>query len=150
MCFLQWISELDLNPLATLIAAFSGAWFAFLFESRRRAKEEKELQRAIANRSLYVISEMWNVLYQYYQDVVKPYKDKSDAWLNMAANSRYYGQTSLDSEKLAFLLDFGEHQTYPKVMLEEMRFNGLINLIEMRNSVLMNEVHPAFARVNLR
>ena len=61
-----------LNPLATMVAAFAGACFAFLFESRRKAKEEKNQQRAIANRSIYVISEMWNVLYQYYQNIAKP------------------------------------------------------------------------------
>ena len=74
MYLLYWLSKLDLiNPLATLVAAFAGAWGAFLFESRRKVKEEKDRQRAVANRSIYVISEMWNVLYKYYQDVAKPY-----------------------------------------------------------------------------
>ncbi len=93
---------------------------------------------------------MWNVLYQYYQDVVKPCKGKSDAWLNMAANSTYYGQTQFDAERLAFLLNFGEHQIYPKAMLEEMRYKYVINLIEMRNSVVMNQVHPALAGANVK
>ena len=150
MCLFDWVSTLDLNPLATLVAAFSGAWFAFLFESRRKAKEEKSQQRAVANRSIYIISEMWNVLYQYYQDVAKPYKNKSDAWLNMAANSTYYGHTQFDAEKLAFLLDFGEHQVYPKIMLEEVRFKSLIKLIEMRNNLLINQVHPALAGANIK
>lgn len=148
--YFDWWQTLDLNPLTTLVAAFAGAWCAFLFESRRKAGEEKERQRAVANRSLYVISEMWNVLYQYYQDVVKPYKGKHDAWLNMAANATYYGQTQFDAKGLAFLLDLGEHQTYPKIILEEMRYRGLLNLIEMRNSVIMNQVHPALAGAKIK
>lgn len=52
MCVFDWLSKLDLNPLATLVAAFAGAWGAFLFESRRKVKEEKDRQRAIANRSI--------------------------------------------------------------------------------------------------
>ena len=149
MFIFDWLSKLDLNPLATLIAAFSGAWFAFLFESRRKVKEEKDRQRAVANRSIYVISEMWNVLYDYYQDVAKPYKDKSDAWLNMAADASYYVQAHFETEKLAFLLDLGEHQVYPKIMLEEIRFKSLIKLIEMRNSLLINQVHQALSRANV-
>ena len=56
---------------------------------------------------------MWDVLYRYYQNVAKPYKDKSDAWLYMAADASYYGQACFEAEKLAFLLDLGEHQVYP-------------------------------------
>ena len=151
MYILDWLSKLDLiNPLATLVAAFAGAWGAFLFESRRKVKEEKDRQRAVANRSIYVISEMWNVLYKYYQDVAKPYKDKPDAWLNMAADASYYGQACFEAEKLAFLLDLGEHQVYPKIMLEEIRFKSLIKLIEMRNNLLINQVHPALAKANIK
>lgn len=150
MCLFDWTSNLDLNPLATLVAAFAGAWGAFLFESRRKSNEEKERQRAVANRSIYVISEMWNVLYQYYQDIAKPYKNKPDAWLNMAADASYYGQAKFEAEKLAFLLDLGEHQVYPKIMLEEMRYKGLVNLIEMRNNLLINQVHPALSRANVK
>lgn len=141
---------MDLNPLATLVAAFAGAWGAFLFESRRKAGDEKERQRAIANRSLYVISEMWNVLYQYYQDVVKPMKGRDDAWLNMAATASYYGQTQFDAQGLAFLLDLDEHQTYPKIILEEMRYRSVLNLVEMRNEVIMNLVHPALAATKIK
>ncbi len=93
---------------------------------------------------------MWNVLYQYYQIVAKPYKDKSDAWLNMGADANYYGQACFEAEKLAFLLDLGEHQVYSKIMLEEMRFKSLIKLIEMRNNLLINQVHPALARANIK
>ena len=102
MCIFDWLSKLDLNPLATLVAAFAGAWCAFLFESRRKSNEEKERQRAVANRSIYVISEMWNVLYQYYQEIAKPYKDKPDACLNMAADASYYGQAHFEAEKTSF------------------------------------------------
>lgn len=141
---------MDLNPLATLVAAFAGAWGAFLFESRRKADVEKERQRAVANRTIYAISEMWNVLHQYYQDVVKPMKGRDDAWLNLAANAAYYGQTTIDAEGLAFLLDLGEHQTYPKIILEEMRYRSTLNLIEMRNEVILNQVHPALSAAKIK
>ncbi len=29
MCFIDWISKIDLNSLATLVAAFAGAWGHF-------------------------------------------------------------------------------------------------------------------------
>src|SRR5437016_4960051 len=140
---------MDLNPVATLVAAFAGAWGAFLFESKKRASEEEGRQRAVANRSLYVISEMWNVLYQYYKDVVKPMKGMDDAWLNMAANATYTGQTQFDAQGLAFLLDLGEHQTYPKIILEEMRYRSVLNLIDMRNELILKRVHPALAAAQI-
>jgi hypothetical protein len=34
-------------------------------------------------------------------------------------------------------------------MLEEIRFKSLIKLIEMRNSLLINQVHPALSRANI-
>ena len=60
------------------------------------------------------------------------------------------GRRILKRKKLAFLLDLGEHQVYPKIMLEEMRYRGLVNLIEMRNSLLINQVHPALSRENIK
>lgn len=140
-----------LNHLTTLVAAFAGAWGAFLFESRRKGSEEKGRQRAVANRALYTVSNMWNVMYQYHGEIVAPYKGKCDSWLNMPATApARYGLTSFDAEGLAFLLDCGEPMTYQKVLLEEQRFWGTIHLIEQRTAILLGRVHTALGAAGVR
>lgn len=147
---LSWLQSIDLNPLATLIAAFAGAWFAFLFESRKKVREELTKQRAVANRTLYIISEMYSVIHQYYCEVAKPFKDKSDAWLNMPAISTYSSKLEFDSEGLDFLLNLGESVSYPKIILEERRYKSVLKLIELRNDTLLHKVFPSLATAKIK
>ena len=74
-----------LEPITTLVAAFAGAWAAFLFESRKRKNEERERYRSSANQALATLSNMWNIMFQYHREVVQPVLGRDDAWLNMAA-----------------------------------------------------------------
>lgn len=139
-----------LEPITTLVAAFAGAWAAFLFESRKRKSEELERYRNSANQALATLSNMWNIMFQYHRTVVHPILGCVDAWLNMAATPLvHYGLSEFDSKSLSFLIDVGEPQVFMEITLEEQRFWGTIHLIEERNAVLLNAVYPAMSSAKL-
>ena len=66
-----------ITVLSTLVAAFAGAWAAFRFESHRRQREETSRRVAAVNRALYTIYNMWNVLFQFDEECLKPYRGKT-------------------------------------------------------------------------
>jgi len=93
-----------IDPIATLVAAFAGAWFAFMFERRHKRNEEDERRTAAGNRALYTLFNLWNVQAQIKQEVIDPHRSRSDAWLNMAASfPSHYGLTSFEAGELGEL-----------------------------------------------
>ena len=139
--------DIDLiEPITTLVAAFAGAWAAFLFESRKRKKEEREKQRSAANQALVTLVNMWNIMFEYHENIIRPILGRDDAWLNMAATPpAHYGLCEFDAKSLSFLIDIGEPQVFMELTLEEQRFWGTVRVIEERNDVLLNAVHPAMS-----
>src|SRR3569832_712067 len=73
--------------LATLVASFAGAWGAFLLENERRKREAEDRNIGAANRAIYTLFNLWNILEQYRKEVLEAYRGKPDAWLNVAANT---------------------------------------------------------------
>jgi hypothetical protein len=138
--------ELAINTIATLIAAFTGAWVAFKFESWRRKQETIERQIAAANRALYTIFNLWNVLRQFQKESIEPVRGNEDNWLNMNATLHAsYGLTSFQVDELAFFLQTEHVNIYADLLLEEQRFWIAVRQIEMRSSIVLNEVFPKMA-----
>ena len=138
--------EIILNSIATLVAAFAGAWAAFKFESTRRKKESEDRQQAAANRALYTIYNLWNVLYQFQKESIDGFRGHDDIWLSMNATlPSSYGLTSFQADELSFLLQTEYANTYSELLLEEQRFWIAIKQIELRSSILLNEVFPKMA-----
>ncbi|WP_295646872.1 hypothetical protein, partial [uncultured Methylibium sp.] len=109
--------------LATLVAAFAGAWGAFLLESKRRERETRDRNVGAGSRALYTIFNIWNTLEQYRKEVLEPYRGRPDSWLNLAASPALpVGEHRFQAGDLQFLLQSEHAQTYAALFLEEQRF----------------------------
>ena len=133
-----------LNPLITLVAAFAGAWFAFLFEARTKKAEEKKAIQSSANRALFSLGSMWNQLKTFRSKVIGNHENSDDAWLNMPVDYGAYLENKQKLYELDFLL-----QNYPNLYQElhsqEINFNSLVNLVKERDRLIINVVHPSLA-----
>jgi hypothetical protein len=143
----DWTSLVD--PTTTLIAAFAGAWFAFLFERRQRRKVEDERRAGVVNRALYTIFNLWNIQVQLKKEIVDEYRGKRDAWLNMPATvPSHYGLTRFEAGDLSFLLDV-DGMAYGNLLLEEQRFELAMKLVEERSKLVLTEVFPKLAAAKI-
>lgn len=139
-----------LSAAVTLIAAFAGAWAAFEFERCRRRDEEESRNVGAANRALYTLFNLWNVLEQFRKSIIEPCRERHDAWLNMAATiPAKTGVSTFEAGELAFLLQTPQAPVYATLMLEEQRFTFAISLIEMRSSLVLNDVFLALAQAGM-
>lgn len=136
--------------LATLVASFAGAWGAFLLENERRKREVQDLNIGAANRAIYTLFNLWNILEQYRIEILEPYRDKPDAWLNLAANPTIpTGEHTFQSNELQFLLQSSKAEIYAGLMLEEQRFAIAIDLIRARSTLVLDEVFPKLSAAKI-
>lgn len=136
--------------LATLVASFAGAWGAFLLENERRKREEQDRNIGAANRAIYTLFNLWNILEQYRKEVLEPYRGKPDAWLNVAANPTVpTGEHTFQANELQFLLQTAAVDCYLALMLEEQRFAIAIDLIKIHSTLVLDQVFPKMSAANI-
>jgi hypothetical protein len=137
------------DAATTLIAAFAGAWFAFLFERRHKDGEEVRRRVGAANRALYSLFYLWNAMVQIRQEVIDPYRGRVDSWLNMAASvPGRYERISFEAGELSFLLAI-DSPLYADLLLEEQRFNAAIQMLDLRTNIVLNEAWPKLAQAGI-
>jgi hypothetical protein len=86
--FIAWASPMlsgkeILSGAGTLVASFAGAWFAFRFARYQRERDKMDTDVAAGNRALFILTNMFNALRQHQKEVVDPYRNRHDAWLNL-------------------------------------------------------------------
>lgn len=136
--------------LATLVAAFAGAWGAFLLENERHKREVEDRNIGAANRAIYTLFNLWNILEQYRKEVLELYRGKPDAWLNLAANPTVpTGEQTFQPGELQFLLQSSNAEVYAGLMLEEQRFAIALALIKARSALVLDQVFPKMSAANV-
>lgn len=136
--------------LATLVAAFAGAWGAFLLENDSKKREAEDRNIGAANRAIYTIFNLWNILEQYRKEALEPFRGKSDAWLNLAANPTMpTGINTFQADELQFLLQESRPEIYAELLLEEQRFAIAIDLIKARSTLVLEQVFAKMASAQI-
>jgi hypothetical protein len=136
--------------LATLVAAFAGAWGAFLLENERHKREVEDRNIGAANRAIYTLFNLWNILEQYRKEVLELYRGKPDAWLKLAANPTVpTGEQTFQPGELQFLLQSSKAEVYAGLMLEEQRFAIALALIKARSLLVLDQVFPKMSAANV-
>ncbi|MGB9141069.1 MAG: hypothetical protein WCB71_02600 [Aestuariivirga sp.] len=144
------IVELVGNFLGTLVAAFFGAWAAFKYENVARKQQREDEEVSAGNRALYTLSNIWNILKQYQKEVVKDWRNKEDAWLNLPVITPLDdNDTTFNIQDLSFLL--GNHAgTFQEVLLEGTRFRFVAGLINRQSGLVLSEVFPRLSAANIQ
>ncbi len=140
-----------LGPLTTLLAAFFGAGFAFLLQNKKQERDEKKAQIAVVNRTIYMIYDMWNVLFEYQIDSINPIRNKPDDWLNLAASLEgQFHEVRFSAKDLVFLLETRHADLYSRILLEEQRYSIAMGLIRTRSRLVYDQLHPKMEHLSFK
>jgi hypothetical protein len=143
--------SLGVNGLTTVAAAFAGAWVAFLLESRRRAKEIEDARVGGANRALYGLVTMWEILHQYQSEHIEPNRNDPDFWLNLAPAPPIDWKPLFDGRDISFLLDTPLGRgVFQRTLGEERRFRLAMSLLQRHADLTIREVHSRIADAGVR
>jgi len=133
----------QVNPLATLIASFAGAWAAFKLQSIDKSREIDRSNIAAANRALMVMMQQANELKLYQKDNIDPQRDHPGRHLSIQATLPFDLDTlRFDFTSVDFLSSATEQQLLFELSIEERRYIEALKAINARSEMLLTEVQP--------
>ncbi len=108
----EWIKDvisIVIPAIATLLAAFYGAKFAFTFQSEKEKRIETEHNQANASKAVLKLAEMINHLASFKQQIIDPHLTKKDfVFVAIKPTDTSHMKVEIDPYDLYFLCE-GEH-----------------------------------------
>jgi hypothetical protein len=139
-----------LNPVATLIASFGGAWAAFKLQASERTSEVRRKNVAAANQALFVMMRQANTLRLYQHDHINPHRSHPGRHLAIQATLPHETESlKFDFSSLDFLDQPKEQQLLFDLSIEERRYVEAIRAINARSEIILNQVHPRASAAGL-
>ena len=127
--------------LTTLVAAFGGAWFAFLLQNRKERKREINTNAEALNKVQITLTQQLNALTIFNKDFIQPYKDHPMNWIAVpAAPHRDYSKLQIDGGSLAFLVEKDSSTLISKILVVEEKFKEVMNVINLRSNIHVQQL----------
>ena len=131
------------NPLATLVAAFAGAWFAFVYQNRQKVNDEIRQNISAGNRALVTLFQQANSLKLYQVDMIQPHRNSPGRHIQIQPTLPFQEDSlSFEVKSLDFLLTPDTAQILLDLILEEARYREAIKAINARSQHHFAAVQP--------
>ena len=140
---LKALFTIYLPALATLMAAYFGAKYAFDLQNEKEKEEIKKKNIVNGNMTIFNLTRMINKLLDYQHQIIDPVRDKATSFLEMRPTShseRDY--ISLNLESLSFLIETEDPNILGELSVEESRYQSALDAINERSIIHRNEVQP--------
>lgn len=126
--------DLVISTIATLVAAFAGAWYAFKLQDRDRERRIDADNIGAGNRALLMLLLQFNALFDIQKRVVNRVREHPGRFLAMRPMLELdYKQLRFDVSSLSFLLETEHREILPKLVVEEGRFHSVIQELNERS-----------------
>ena len=140
-----------LNPTATLIASFGGAWAAFRLQTVDKTRDTRRTNIVAANRALLIMMQQANTLKLFQNDQIDPQREFPGRHFAIRATLPYeYDGLRFDFKSLDFLDSAVEQQILFELSVEERRFIETLRAINARSELLLTYVDPKLAENGFR
>lgn len=137
-----------ITGLVTLVAAFGGAWFAFLLQNRKEKKRELNSNVEALNKVQITLTQQLNALTIFNKDFIQPYKNHPVNWIAIpAAPHRDYSKLQIDGGSLAFLIEKDASTLISKILVVEDKFKEVMNVINLRSDIHVQQLQPKLAEM---
>ena len=122
--------------IATLLAAFSGAWFAYRLQDKQKAREQRATNISSANRALFTIFQQINTLRVFQDQIIDPVRNHSMRFIAMQPIlEEKCAEINFNFPSLEFLLNTKQKQLLPELFIEQQRFFAAIKAINIRSEL---------------
>ena len=133
--------------LATLLAAFYGAKYAFQFQKDKEEVKNREKNILNGNLAIFNLMRMANTLFVYRKQFIEPFRGKPTAFLEMPPSLELLeDDIKFDTENLFFLLQSDEINFIGELAVERSRFQRALDAINERSRVHRLEVQPTLEK----
>jgi len=136
--------------LATLLAAFYGAKFAFQFQKEKEEENGKEKKILDGNLAIFNLMRMANTLLVYRKQFIEPFRGKPTAFLEMPPSLELLeDDINFEIENLFFLLNADEINFIGELVVEKSRFQKALDAINDRSKIHRFEIQPVLEKSDL-
>ncbi|MDP1708139.1 MAG: hypothetical protein Q8L89_03630 [Gammaproteobacteria bacterium] len=141
----------DFAPwLATLIAAFAGAWFAFYLQDKKECRKERNQRVSSINQALFTLARQYRALCNMKEDL-DAFKDDNLRFVNAPALTTNDSQDiRVKIDNLHFLLESSNPNLLMEVTLEQERFEMALKAIQLRSDFHIGELQPVFVSLGIK
>lgn len=132
-----------LPALATLIAAFAGAGYAFKLQEKVREIRAKNERIASANKAIFNLSRMYNSLVNYDDQFLKSCRNDSASFLNVRPSiDLVKSDIQIDLDSLSFLLETSNRNILGELSSCVASYQVAIDAINDRSRIYRDQVQP--------
>lgn len=136
--------------LATLIAAYFGAKYAFDFQHKKELEEKKKKQIVNGNLVIFNVIRLINNLLNYQQQVIDPVRNKASVFLEMEPTIQIEkDDVKIDLNSIFDILDIEDVNLLGEISIGISRYYKVIDAINDRSIIHINEIQPALERAGM-
>lgn len=136
--------------LATLLAAYFGAKYAFDFNRAKELDDKKRKNIISGNIVIFNLTRMLNSLLSYRNQIIDPVRTKPSAFLEMSPTTQLSKEDiSIELEGIYFILDTEERNLLGEVSIEISRYQRALDAINERSLIHIHEVQPTLERAGI-
>jgi hypothetical protein len=137
--------------LATLVAAFFGAWFAYRLQENAKEKAQRASNINASNRALFSVFQQVNSLYLFKRDIIDPHRGNPGIVVAMQpVLPQDHDDLEFDFPSLGFLLNTKHKQIVLDLFIEQQRFQEAIKVINYRSALHLEQAQPILAMAGLK
>jgi len=120
-----------LSALATVVAAFLGAWYAFKLMDKDHERKKRATAVASGNRAIFTLMRQWNELGLIQRQLIDPVRSNPAKFVALLPTLPLdYEHLKLDVDSLSFLLDTEYRQYLMDLLVAEGRFQTAVRVIK--------------------
>jgi hypothetical protein len=135
--------------LATLVAAFYGAKYAFQFQKDKAKEDERRLNVVNGNSVIFTMMRMITTLRNVQKQIIEPARLHPARFLQMRPAQYFGNDIKLNIESLYFLLETDERNILGEVVIEEQRYLSAVQSINERSRIHREDVQPVLERAGV-
>lgn len=136
--------------IATLVAAFAGAFFAYKFNSDREKQRKQEIDLASANKAIFTLVRVYNYIGGFNNQFVKPHVDDPGAYFAIQPSlGNSNPDWKLDYDSISFLISENKSEILTELTELEELFITFTETVRTRNHIHANIAQPAMENAGI-
>lgn len=136
--------------LATLAAAYFGAFFAFKFQERKEEQKIRTNNIAAGNRAMFLLFRQFNELSVIQKQIIEPDRTHPVRFVGMRpALPLNYESLRFEVNNLSFLLETKHRQVLMDLLIEEGRFHAAVQALNERSKMHIHDVQPVLEKAGI-
>jgi len=140
------------SVIATLLAAFLAAYFAFMLETLKEEEINRKRNMVAGNLVLFDLTKMLNILLNYQHQIIYPIRNDELAFINMRNIREVPIDINLNLDNLAFLLELGNAgaNLLGELSRAELKFRNTMEIIYERSQFYKTRINPILEKADVK